>query len=389
MTDAVCRGCGAPLQSAQPEASGYVPASALNRDQPLCRRCFRIRHYGEFTRVAVTPDDYRREVSRIADDPGVVLYVLDVFDLAGSLVDGLARYVLNSPVVVAVNKVDLLPAEVDAAALEDWIREKVEATGVFVNAVNFVSAETGEGVTSLTDHLLSYWRERIYVVGMANVGKSTLLNRLLAQFGVKDVFTVSRLPGTTLGLSGFKADVSGTPITFIDTPGLLHGDRVIDLLCGDCLKLALPAKRLRPRIFQLNPQQTLWLGGIARFDFKSGVRQPVVCYVSNDLPIHRTKLERADEIFQQHANDILKVPCESCRARLADFHRYGIQAPTPQGRRQSYTLYVPRRGGDIVIPGLGWITLFGEPLQGELLAPRQIEVSLRRRLVGDVSRSRA
>lgn len=398
----LCQGCGSSLQSESESLPGYVPASGRTRTQVLCRRCFRIRNYGEFTRISVTADDYRREVSRILDHPGIVLYVLDVFDLNGSLVEGLSRYVLQSEVVVVVNKVDLLPREVNVDALADWIHSTVEKTGVKVHDVKFVSATSGEGVIELVQTLVhqSQVQQRgiaeeenqsqapIYVVGMANVGKSTLLNRMLMQFGHTDIFTTSRLPGTTLGNVAFDLTLSSgeTTLHFVDTPGLLQNSRLIDVLCADCLKVAVPAKRLRPRVFQLNAGQTLWLGNFARFDFLSGPHQAVVCYVSNDLTIHRTKLDRAAEIGEHHADDILQVPCSTCRSTLGLLQPFILTTRPEHAKKGTTTLALPKRGSDLVIPGLGWITLFGDAFEGTLYTPKLIQPVVRRRLVGDLSR---
>ena len=37
-----CEGCGVLLQTEYPEKPGYVPLTALEREHPICRRCFRI-----------------------------------------------------------------------------------------------------------------------------------------------------------------------------------------------------------------------------------------------------------------------------------------------------------------------------------------------------------
>ena len=47
----------------------------------------------------------------------------------------------------------------------------------------------------------------VYVIGMANVGKSSLINRILQATGVEaDVITTSQFPGTTLDLIDIPFD---------------------------------------------------------------------------------------------------------------------------------------------------------------------------------------
>lgn len=78
----------------------------------------------------------------------------------------------------------------------------------------------------------------------------------------------------------------------------------------DELKFIMPKKEIKPMVFQLNEAQTLFLGGLARFDYISGGRRSFVCHVSNDLNIHRTKLENADELYQNHLGDLLSPPSD-------------------------------------------------------------------------------
>lgn len=385
----VCVGCGIALQSIDMHAPGYVPSSAIEKENPLCRRCFRIRNYGDFERVVVSPEQYQTEVSQISNQPGQVFYVLDVFDISGSLLPGLYRFLTGSITHVVVNKVDLLPPEVNPEALEQWIRETLAKIRIIPQTVFFVSAEKGTGFSPVKDVLARSGNMLNYVVGMANVGKSTFLNRVLQEFGMGEKFTVSRMPGTTIGLSRLQIPISlNQTVEVVDTPGLIYGDRIIDRLCDRCLKVVVPRAQIRPRVFQLNPGQTLWLAGFARFDFEQGVRQPFVVYVSNELPVHRTKLERADQIGELHQEDILRVPCTECQRVFPERMAYTIQSNRQfHSVHRENTFSIPLVGADLVVPGLGWITLFGQPFIGKLWVSKEQSVTQRSRLIGDVSRT--
>jgi ribosome biogenesis GTPase YqeH len=385
----VCTGCGATLQSESVDAPGYLPASAGVRENAVCRRCYRIRHYGEFSRVVVPSEEYATQVSQIAKRPGTVLYVLDVFDIHGSIIPNLSKYIGPSPVIAVVNKVDLLPQAVHADNMERWVRRSLEQVDIHPRRVLFVSGQENQGMDKLWSVVEEQQRNPVYVVGMANVGKSTILNKLVGRVQDGEPFTASRVPGTTLGL--VKTNVTshaGREVTFVDTPGLIHGNRVTDVLCADCLSTVIPTSRLKPRVFQLDPGQSLWLGGFARFDFEAGSHQPVACYVSNSLAVHRTKLENADHIGANHADDILKTPCPACRQALGDLK----SRPVAAGRAKSEfsdgkkAYLCGANGSDIVLAGVGWISLMGKDLRGTLWTPRDIRITLRPRLVGDVSR---
>lgn len=387
----VCVGCGAALQTTDESSPGYVPESARNNETVICRRCFRIQNYGEFSRAALPVERYAKEVSLVMKKPGLVLYVLDVFDLTGSFVPSLREYIGDSPVLAVVNKVDVLPRDTRVKSLRRWILDSLAYQGVHAVDVAFVSAETGEGFEQLKGVIENRRENRIYAVGMANVGKSSLLNRLTQLAGAGHPFTESRVPGTTLGVSQVELLLSERRrVTILDTPGLIMENRATDVLCPDCLKTVVPSVRLRPRVFQVLPGQTLFLGNFARLDFAGGEAQSIVCYVSNDLVIHRTKQDNADAFQALHEDDILKTPCESCRSALGPYLTQAVEIhggdKAPSFRRDKGTVEAGRDGCDLVLSGVGWISLTGFPFEGRISYREGVSLAVRPRLIGSLNK---
>ncbi|OSX81279.1 hypothetical protein BU14_0023s0083 [Porphyra umbilicalis] len=85
---------------------------------------------------------------------------------------------------MALNKADLLPAGYSPARVARWARTEARALGVgALTSVHVTSARTGAGVKELLADAIALGRRTdadVYVVGAANVGKSTLINQLLA-----------------------------------------------------------------------------------------------------------------------------------------------------------------------------------------------------------------
>lgn len=65
-----CQGCGAQIQTEEPEKPGYTPASSLERDMVLCQRCFRLKNYNEVQDVPITDNDFLQMVSKIRETDG-------------------------------------------------------------------------------------------------------------------------------------------------------------------------------------------------------------------------------------------------------------------------------------------------------------------------------
>ena len=64
----------------------------------------------------------------------------------------------------------------------------------------------------------------VLILGPPNAGKSTLLNALAR----RDVAIVSEFPGTTRDLIEIELDLSGLPVTLVDTAGLRESDDVVE-----------------------------------------------------------------------------------------------------------------------------------------------------------------
>ena len=112
MTDELrCIGCGAVIQTTDPDKAGYTPQSALNKqkDEVYCQRCFRLRHYNEIANVDYSDDDFLRFLNQLSDKEELIVNVIDIFDFTGSLIPGLQRFVGNNPILLVGNKEDLLP----------------------------------------------------------------------------------------------------------------------------------------------------------------------------------------------------------------------------------------------------------------------------------------
>lgn len=365
-----CAGCGVQIQTEHPDMPGYIPAKALEREPAICQRCFRIKNYNDAASVTLNQDDFLKLLSEVgaASASALVIHIVDLFDFDGSIISGLQRFVGNNPVLLVVNKVDLLPKVTNLNRLTNWVQKRAKEHGIKVVDVVLVSAKKNQGFERLIDKVGEYRRGRdIYVVGATNVGKSTLINRLIRDYSDMDrELTTSHFPGTTLGMVKIPLD-DGKYI--IDTPGIVYPTRLTELVERTDLGSIMPDRPLKPMVYQLNEGQTLFFGAMARFDFVQGERQSFTCFVSNALTIHRTKLERADELYAEHRGKMLAPPSLEHIGELPVWTKHQLRVP-----KGSHS--------DVFISGLGWIKVNGD--QGATLtihAPKGVKVLLRDSLI--------
>lgn len=355
-----CVGCGAVLQSEDPNKAGYVPQSSLNKEDVICKRCFRLKHYNEIQDVNMTSDDFLTMLSALGEKSGIVVNVIDVFDFQGSWINGLKRIVGNKKVILAANKIDLLPKLINKKRVEQWIKSQAKELGMKPDDVVLISAAKNHGIDELLESIERLRQgDDVYIVGTTNVGKSTLINKLIERsVGEKDVITTSHFPGTTLDLIDIPL---GDGSFMFDTPGIIQAHQMTHYVTDDELKLIMPKEEIKPRNFQLNEGQTLFLGGLVKVDYIQGGRRSLNCFVSNRLHIHRTKLENGDALWRRQIGELLVPPGDQ------SFDFEGL-------KRHSFS--VKDKKQDIIISGLGFITV-DEGAVIEVYAPKQVDVYLR------------
>ncbi|MBO0722314.1 MAG: ribosome biogenesis GTPase Der [Blastocatellia bacterium] len=173
---------------------------------------------------AVIPLNIFKQARAAIAEAGLLLFIVDVREGISPLDEELARILrtLDKPVLVVANKADTVRLEDHAAEFH-----RFGFADVFP-----VSAEHGAGMGELLDAVISrlpqadYLREErreinVAIIGRPNVGKSSLINKLLGQERV----IVSPIPGTTRDAvdSVFEtSDEDGNPLRLrvIDTAGM-------------------------------------------------------------------------------------------------------------------------------------------------------------------------
>lgn len=361
-----CIGCGALIQTENPNEVGYTPPSTLEKEDVICQRCFRLKNYNEIQPVNLTDDDFLKILNGLGEQEGLIVKIVDIFDFNGSWLPGLHRFVGKNKVLLVANKSDLLPKSVKPKKVINWLKRECKNLGLQTVDINLVSAHKGYGMDDVIQSIEKYREgKNVFVVGCTNVGKSTFINRIIKRAtGEGNVITTSHFPGTTLDMIEIPLD-DGQAI--YDTPGIINHHQMAHHIHASELKYITPKKEIKPKVYQQNEGQTLFIGGLARFDFIKGERSSFTVYVANDLPIHRTKLEKADTLYKEHRGKLLSPPSEKYIDQLPPFVRHEFK--------------IKEGKSDIVISGLGWITAQHPNVTVSVHAPKGVEVFVRPSLI--------
>lgn len=168
-----------------------------------------------------------REQAQIAiDTADVIIFLTDVrqglVDADAKVADMLRRS--HKPVVLVVNKVD---------HFDKYMPDVYEFYNLGIGEPIAISASGKLGIGDMLDQVTSYFhqedleeeedeRPRVAVVGKPNVGKSSIINKLLGENRV----IVSDVAGTTRDAIDTEIVWEGREYVFIDTAGLRRKSRV-------------------------------------------------------------------------------------------------------------------------------------------------------------------
>jgi ribosome biogenesis GTPase A len=413
-------------------------SSPIDMPVCICQRCYRLQAYGQVEQSLrpgwsdhdlLTPEHFQNLLAGIRDTNAVVLCLVDLFDLEGSILKNLKQIAGPNPIVIAANKADLLPRDASEARLTNWIHSEVrhvcglkspreneaevkaeieergwskrtpdDDDGVLRRSnIHLVSCSNGKGMKSLLNSVMAMAADngnRVYVMGAANVGKSSFINNML-----EDVYekkgskadnsnknmksrqnkkvknkstpqaTVSNLPGTTLNFLNIRLP---NGVTMVDTPGLINEGQLTTKLTTDELRQVIPATPINPVTLRCGEGKTVMVGGLAKVEVLEGLPFFLTFFVSNEIALHPTQADKANdpEWVDRHIGNLLAPPATP--ERLAEI-----------GPMESREFEVWGRGwktaaSDLVIAGLGWVSVTGSGMcRIRVTAPAGTSISQR------------
>ena len=111
-----------------------------------------------------------------------------------------------------------------------------------------------------------------------------------------EVITTSQYPGTTLGQIDIPLDEHSS---LVDTPGIIHRHQITHYLAEKEMKKVLPQKELQPKTFQLNSEQTIFIGGLIRVDYEQGERNSFTFYTPQTIDFASHEVGKGDRVLRK------------------------------------------------------------------------------------------
>lgn len=359
MQEEYCQGCGASIQTNNPEDYGYIPETRLEKKPVLCQRCFRINHYGKDEIGPVRPQDSLASIrAGFTWSTGIVL-VVDLMDFEASLPIELLSIAKERKTILAVNKVDLLPDRTSPGEVQNWVERRLKDLGAPRVKVNLISAVNGFGFPDLADEVESLGPNVLFV-GVTNVGKSSVLERLLEmrigggkRSKVKP--TISPYPGTTVQVTRWQCPRG---LTLADSPGYVPLGRISDLVDLECARELIPHRKLSSHLYPVSVGDLIYIPGLCGVECLTGSEGGILLgFTGSGVRWHKSSVKHLDKWL------------------------YDFDGPCKVTDWEQKTLNL-RPGQDGVINGLGWVSARKSNLKLKVHLPKGVQLTVRPNLIG-------
>lgn len=279
----ICLGCGVKLQDENILNLGFT----ANLENDLCMRCYRLKNYGEYESVANSLVHYESILTFVSRTKDLVLYVVDLLNLNEDLL--YIRKFIKNDIILVLNKRDLLPLSVKDEKILDYLKKKELG---FVDTI-IISSEKNYNMDKLYQKIKRHRKSKnVYVVGFTNAGKSSMISRIIKNYGDgENNLTISPLPSTTLNKIDIRINEN---LNIVDTPGIIDNTNIINFVDKKMYKKLNPKKEIKPKTFQLTKNQSLLIGNLVRLDYLEGDINSFTFYIPNDIKVKRINRKKND-----------------------------------------------------------------------------------------------
>ena len=268
-----------------------------------------------------------REQAQIAiDTADVIVFITDVrqglVDADSKVADMLRRS--GKPVVLVVNKVD---------SFQKFMADVYEFYNLGIGDPHPISASSRLGIGDMLDAVIKYFpkhtgeeeedeRPRVAIVGKPNVGKSSIINKLVGE----DRVIVSDIAGTTRDVLEEHINLQGISLNIMDTAGIRDTEDIVEKIGVD--KAINYAKDADLILFVIDASSELDENDIEILKMIQG-KQAIILLNKSDLDMIVTKkvienkvneLQPVNSSETENHNPIIEVSAKE-KSGIAEFEQ--------------------------------------------------------------------
>ena len=295
-----CLGCGATLQNTNKDGLGYV--QDLNKN--YCMECFKLKNYG------ISNNYFPKPNLAVIKENSACFLISSVMHLDMLFNYPVHRYQPNAKYIYLINQMDLLPKSTNFDLLMENIIKKATKEKIPYYDIIFLSALCKDDISNLSNYIEMLTETDIYLLGVQNSGKTTIYKGLTKD---TEALAISKAGLTQENLVGKLNDKM-----IIDMPGLYQEGYLHTFLEYERYKRLLPDKRIKPKIYQITKGEALILEGLVAIKYLNGLDQTFVFYINNNIKIHKTNINRVEDLLKSDLFTDLKLENEKKTFKIPD-----------------------------------------------------------------------
>jgi ribosome biogenesis GTPase A len=274
-----CLGCGSVLQSDNINEDGFVKSSVIDKSD-YCERCFKIKHYGEYSVLdkKIDTDGIVRNIN--SDNLSSVAFLVDTLTMTDTIKKYINKFKNNK--YILITKKDVIPKSIKEKKLVSYFKDNIYKT----DNILCISSVKNYNIDKFMDMLERDNVRRLYIVGFTNSGKSTFINHMLTSLVMKPTITTSAVPNTTASFITIKIS---NKLTIVDTPGFIDDNAIYNFVDYKTVVKLYPKKEIRVKTFQVRSGYAIVVNDILRVENISDKANSFSFYMNDKLRYEKIK----------------------------------------------------------------------------------------------------
>lgn len=274
-----CLGCGSILQSENARQEGFVKSNVYDKSL-YCERCFKIKHYGEYSVLdkKIDTDGIIRNIN--SDTKACVAFLIDALNINNNIKKYINKF--KNKKYILITKKDVLPKSLKEKKLIEYIKNNIINT----EDIMFISSVKNYNIDNFLKKIDEDNVRRLYIVGFTNSGKSTFINHLLTSVSKNPTITTSSVPNTTASYITIKLSKK---LTIVDTPGFIDSNAIYNFIDYSKVVKLYPKKELKIKTFQVRSNYAIVVNDILRIENISDKLNSFSFYMNDKLRYEKIK----------------------------------------------------------------------------------------------------
>ena len=257
-----CIGCGKTLQNTDEKKDGYTPI--LDKEAKYCKRCFRLKHYGESNKLNMPKSD-DEIIGFVNKNKKEVFFITDFINIDEKVINLYKK--INTKKTLIINKSDIIPENISFTQIKSYIKSvfKINDDIIFTNKNS-----------NLNNLIKLLYKKEVFFLGCSNSGKSTIINKLLLLEGKEKILSESFKENTTQEFIKIKFK----NFVIYDSPGFYVDAYELN-------KLTNINDEIKPISYRINGYSTFLVNN--DFSIMISGKTNIVFYFSKNISINRSK----------------------------------------------------------------------------------------------------